>query len=240
MAKAQVSYFKRIFGGVLGVTSLTMVLATPSLAGYTPPSDAGTPGPTTTSGGRNCGASENGLRLTPLAPEQHVGQTTESRPTFAWYVPVADSLPGEFQIYALTEEGRFQRVLEEPYQFDSSQGFMSYTLPDTVDALQPDTVYIWQVLLRCGDRPADTYKVRAQIEVVDAGRLPTPLSTETVEQADQLAQAGLWYDAFALVAEASTSPVQAFRSELLEDLAALEAESESTPHSTALELIADE
>jgi hypothetical protein len=240
---AQSGYFKRFLCGMLGGTSLVMALATapPSLAGYTPPPDAGTPhSGTTTSGGRNCGVSENGLRLTLIAPEQHVGQTTESHPTFSWYVPIADSLPGEFQIYELTGEGRFQRLLEAPYQFDSTQGFMSYTLPDTVEALQPNTVYLWQVLLRCGDRPADTYKVRAQIQVVDSSRLPNPLAAEAVEQADQLAEAGLWYDAFALVANSSISATaQALRSELLEDLAAVEAEAGDTPHSDALQQIAD-
>ncbi|MEO0986136.1 MAG: DUF928 domain-containing protein [Cyanobacteria bacterium J06639_14] len=217
---------------------------------YEPPSDADVPNtPSGTSGGRTCGVSQEGLRLTLLAPQQHVGQTNTSHPTFTWFVPVNTPLEGEFQIYQMGE-GEFQRILDIPYGFTSSQGFMTFTLPRDETGLESDSHYVWQVLLRCGSRPGDIYKVRAEIEVIEeSARLPENPAVDSVGQAEQLGTVGLWYDAVAAV---SKTPVGlnaiAFRSTLLTDLAELEATSENQstesfedhiPHSQALRRIAE-
>ena len=238
-------------GHIPSVSMTTPPNLTGSVAGraYEPPPGTTVPDASTdTSGGRTCGVSHNGLQLTPLAPQQHVGQTLSSQPTFAWFVPVSAPLDGEFQIYEMTEDG-FQRVLDVPYEFTSTQGFMTFTLASDLATLQADTDYVWQVLLRCGSRPGDIRTIRAQVEVVDASeRSPAGLATEAVEQARQLAKASLWYDALAVVSEVPVNfDAISFRSTLLTELADLEAgsealvdaESEAMPHSEALRQIAD-
>ncbi|MEL6381883.1 MAG: DUF928 domain-containing protein [Cyanobacteria bacterium J06626_18] len=226
------------------------VISTDSTGGraYEPPADSRAPtGPTDTSGGRTCGVSQNGLQMTPLAPQQHVGQTLSAHPTFTWFVPVSSALEGEFQIYELTETGP-RRVFDTPYQFTSSQGFMTLTLPSEGGGLKADTDYVWQVLLRCSSRPGDIYKVRAQMAVVEAAeRSPADLADLPLEQAAQLGQAGLWYDTLAAVSATPISPEAiAFRRTLLTELADLEADAEASPdpesgvvpHSEALRQIA--
>lgn len=210
----------------LSVALSTVVVSTavPGEAAYRRPRNARPPSTaTSTSGGRTGGTvSQNGLNLTLLAPQQHVGQSARSHPTFTWFVPVDRTLPGEFQLYEVTEDGSFRRVLEAPYEFVSEQGFMSFTLPDEVEGLQTDTQYIWQVLLRYGERPSEIGKVRSQIEIVEAARLE-PLSADIATEIDQLAEAGLWYDALALAAELPAAQANEKRDALLLELAEIEA-----------------
>ncbi|MGF1523508.1 MAG: DUF928 domain-containing protein [Leptolyngbyaceae cyanobacterium] len=218
---------------------------------FNPPPDGGVPdAPTDTSGGRTCGISQNDLQLTPLAPQRHhIGQTYSPYPTFVWFIPIDTALEGEFQIYAKTETG-YEAVLAEPHMFRSRQGFMALTLPDTAAGLQPHTEYVWQVLLRCGSRPGDIHKVRAEVAVVEVSEQPSPDTAETdLQQAEKLGQAGLWYDALAAVSELPLSPdAIAFRRALLLDLADLEAaaeeplenpENSAVPHSEVLRKIAE-
>ncbi|MEL6939009.1 MAG: DUF928 domain-containing protein [Cyanobacteria bacterium J06598_1] len=214
--------------GVAGCTCLLLSMALPGLAAYRKPETARPPNTaTSTSGGRNGGVASNGLQLTPLAPQQHVGQSVSAHPTFTWFVPNDRTLPGEFQLYEMTAEGRFQRVLEQPYEFTSEQGFMSFALPDELKGLTPNTQYVWQVLLRYGERPSDIYKVRSQIEIVSAAsRTPQPLATDLLAQIEQFSEAGLWYDALALVSELPATVAEERRDLLLLELAAVEAATE--------------
>ena len=157
--------------GLLGFAGALLTMSTPGTADFRPPSDSRPPRlsdvtgsraynppsdgsvPDTSSdtgGGRTCGISQDDLPLTPLAPKQHhIGHTQSSHPTFTWFVPIDTALDGEFQIYEKTEAG-YQSVLAEPHTFTSSQGVMTFTLPSVEAGLQPDTEYVWQVLLRCG------------------------------------------------------------------------------------------
>lgn len=220
------------------LTVLTLVPGN-ALAGYVPPSDARPPDArTSSSGGRSCGVSHNDQSLKLLAPQQHVGQTLTSHPTLVWSVPVDRPVVGELKIWELLEtsedaaDGPATRpVLETPYIFTSHQGYMTFTLPADSDGLAEDKDYIWQVRLRCGNRPSDSVWARAQITVAGSdGRSLQPLKANPVERASQLAEAGFWYDAIALV---STLPedesAAALRDALLEDLLTLEATPETLP-----------
>ena len=230
---------------IAGSAGAVLSMSFPSWADYQQPPEARPPNaPTDTTGGRDCGVSQNGLHLTPLAPQQHIGQTHSSHPTFMWFVPVETSLKGEFQIYQRTAGERYQRLLAEPYEFESTQGFMAFTLPEEIEDLQPGTDYVWQVLLRCGERPAEIYKVRAQLQVVEiTDRLSEPLAIGLLDQANQLAAAGLWYDALALLSPLPVNDeAKGLRSQLLMSLADLEVATEESSdtisHSQALRQIA--
>ncbi len=231
----------KLLGGTLSLSLLLLPLAMPGLAAYRRPRNARPPSTaTSTSGARNGSAiAHNGLQLTLLAPQQHVGQSQSTHPTFEWFVPMESALQGEFQLYEIQESEdvaetgkpavEFQRVLETPHEFVSEQGFMSFTLPEEIEGLKPNTNYIWQVLLRYGPRPSDIFMVRSQIEIVE--NTPTlssnisavsEASLQTAVRIEQLSEAGLWYDALALAAELPPSEVNFERNTLLLALAAIE------------------
>lgn len=204
----------------LGICSILSLMALPGYAGYQKPGNAGVSGDAAgISGVRECG------ELVALAPQQHVGQTVSSHPTFVWFIPPGSEANGELQLYERTDTGAFRELLDGPHQFPTTSGTVTFSLPETLAGLQLETEYIWQVLVRCSARPSSTYIVRSQIEVMDGiERLPNTLSSNLLERADQLAEAGLWYDAMAIVAnEPTCSPAGALRNELLLNLADLEA-----------------
>lgn len=220
-----------LLGSALTLSLLLFPLALPSFAGYTRPRNARPPSSaTSTSGARN-----GSVQLTLLAPQQHVGQSQSTHPTFEWFIPADHSLPGEFQLYEITGtgeipetgdvRGEFQRVLETPYEFVSEKGFMSFTLPADMEGLKPNTQYIWQVLLRYGPRASDIFVVRSQIEIVESSTLTSPTESAfqtTAAQIGQLSEAGLWYDALTLATLLSPSEANTQRNMLLLELAELE------------------
>lgn len=234
----------------------TVLEATPAMAAYRKPQDARPPSTaTSTSGARTGGGvDQSGLRLTPLAPQQHVGRSMNAYPTFTWFVPEGAALLGEFQLYeVLDADGlevdsleveslevenleaaglgsassggeSFDRMMVYPYEFESRPGFMTFTWPADMPGLEPGKSYIWQVLLRYGERPSEIVKVRSQIDIVDAADIPSPLSLDLTTQISQLAEAGLWYDALSLTAELPVAESYAKREELLVALADVEVE----------------
>lgn len=228
----------RLLGSTLTLALSLFPLALPSFADYVPPPGRRPPSTATSTTGRRNGGlmADSGLQPTLLAPQQHVGQSQLPYPTFEWFVPGSTRLQGEFQLYEIIGtgeisetddlQGEFRRVLAEPHRFVSQQGFMSFTLPENVDALKPNTQYIWQVLLRYGPRASDVFIMRSQIEIVEDSTsqqtvaLGTPIGTTQVQQ---LAEAGLWYDALALTAQLPPSEATVQRNSLLLALAELEA-----------------
>ena len=266
----------RLLGGTLSLSLSLLSLTLPSLAsaGYIPPESTRPPSTATgTTGGRNGTLSvDNGLLPILLATLQHVGISQSTHPTFEWFIPVDSTLEGEFRLYEITEtvedpetgklKDTFRNVLEAPYPFTSEQGFMSYTLPEDIEGLHPNTHYVWQVVLRYGPRESDSFKIRSQIEIVERPSLSPTLDgdpqneTEKIDQIEQLAEAGLWYDALALTSQLSPSAANTQRNALFLALAEIEAtdeeasnspETEATDiesgygmsHSEALQLIAE-
>ena len=237
----------RLLGNTLTLALLLFPLALPSLAAYKRPRNARPPSSaTSTSGARHGSAiAQNGLQLTLLAPQQHVGQSQSSHPTFEWFIPIENTLQGEFQLYEITgtgeipengdPQGEFQRVLEPPYEFVSEQGFMSFTLPADMAGLKPNTQYIWQVLLRYGPRSSDIFKVRSQIEIVDSAtpQITEADSHEAAAHIEQLSEAGLWYDALAIASSLSPRETNDQKNTLILALANLETVTNGTPAAEA-------
>lgn len=193
--------------------------------GYEPPPGVGVPpGESGSTGSRGVGCSEeDGLGLTLLAPQGHVGQTVTPYPTLSWFVPTDASLEGGVRIIGLDDNGEPEELLEE-YSFTSTQGFMTFTLPDESEALEPGERYRWQVYLECNSRSTNDEFAEAAIDVVEPERSPSPLADDPIEKASQLASSGVWYDAIAVLLETDEDPdAKAYLNELLLDLAALEA-----------------
>jgi hypothetical protein len=191
---------------------------------YNPPADSRSAGNEHTGGGvRGCGD-----EMVALAPRLNfVGQTQSQRPTFVWYVFSSQAGPLEFHLYEYQEDGSLDAVLVEPIG-PSSQGYMAYTLPATAPALSVGDTYLWQVVMYCDQALEEVGRwTSADIEVVEPPTtLPTPFPEEPVEQAQAYAEAGIWYEAMALVYDATTPEAEVLRQELLLDLADFEEQPE--------------
>lgn len=223
--------------GALSLTATSLLLPITALAEWTPHPDSKPPNSSKVGyGGRRggCYSNENDLTLTPLAPSRITGETTSTHPTLVWYVPKStSSLTTQVQLmhYVPGADGYMvlEYLLEQPYEIQSTGGVETFTLPQEIEGLQPGKEYLWQVRIQCPS--SAEYDVRMPIRVVEAGdRLSAPLSGDIMERAEQFAEAGLWYDALAIVSNppvALQADAYAFRSDLLTELADFEAVGES-------------
>lgn len=243
-----ITYILRTLNNGRLVTSfpLSLLLAVMPLAiaiaGYEPPPGQTPPsGGTTTSGTRGGCGNSGEISLTALAPQNHVGQTISTHPTFAWFVPDAQPYAMEFRLYEYNSSGNSQapsrtgRKLIQKIQLQSSSGIMSLSLPQE-SALSVGKRYRWQVIMICDpNHPSRALVTGAEIDVVEVPpTLETELSATTnpLEKATLYAEAGVWYDAIAETLNHQTEPrARELKLALLEDLIRLEAA--ETPENTS-------
>jgi hypothetical protein len=200
--------------------------------GYQPPPPDRSSGPRRTTGGgtRGGGCEQQGeIDLTVLAPQTHIGQTASDHPTLVWYVPDEDPYELELQLYRYASDDPTDDTLEPVATFDlgeSELGYMSFTLPEDQPALSPDETYRWKIILKCEpSQPSKSQIGEADLQVIPANMSLDMLAGDPVAQAEQLAEAGLWYDAIAVLSkEPVSAATAAYRNELLSSLAAMEAD----------------
>jgi hypothetical protein len=168
------------------------------------------------SGGRGCGTTnipDQGVpALILLAPNQQPGQTTSTRPTFAWFVRDKDSIPLEFRLYEW-EKNSFKVIKEiKGDRLKTTPGIMVLTLDNSTPELTPGKRYLWQVELVCHpSRPSANPFAQAEVEVVAMQpSLKTQLgeARDRVNQTHLLYQANLWYDALNQIFDPSTNTAQ--------------------------------
>lgn len=205
---------------------LLLCYATPALAGYVP--SRGAPRTPTGSTGRRGGCTtQGGASLTALAPLSHVGQTTSSHPTLAWFVPDGQILPIEFYLYELGENGH--RSLVQQANLQSTPGIMSLPLSANQPGLEIGKRYYWQVVLLCNPNyPSSAAVAGAEIERITlASSLNNDLATANSlpQQAELYAEASLWYDAMSTAIKTSSDTTI---TELLKSLAEVEAQAETS------------
>ena len=137
------------------------------------------------------------------------------------YSDTADPL--EFHLYRYRSDGSLEEILITPTG-PSNQGYMAYTLPLDTPDLNVGDAYLWQVVQYCDQNLQEVGQwTSADIEIVEAPvNLALGLSQNSLQQAQAYARAGLWYNALANVYDAKTPEEQAFRQDLLLDLADLE------------------
>lgn len=182
------------------------------------------------SGGRGCGtsalpAAANVPALILLAPGGQAGQTVSTRPTFAWFVRDAVSLPIEFRLYE-QDNDRFKLVKEiKDDRLRSVSGIMVMSAAGALPELTIGKRYRWQVELVCNaNRPSSNLFAEAVIDVVP---MQTGLKQQLAQTRDRLnqaqlyAQANLWYDVLktAFTPPSSATQLQALRQSLLSSVA---------------------
>lgn len=238
MTKSSAPVINRILSGSLILASL--LIATPSWAGYTPVEPSAPSSPTTNTGRRGGCTGDLAAGLTVLAPKNHVGRTLSSHPTLAWFVPDEQPMPLELSIYDITEEG--QRQLVYRTEMSSTEGVMALTLPEDYVGLEIGHRYTWQVVLLCNpNRPSSALVASTEMEVIPhTADLDTQLrqlnEAEDVgsdrfyqERSKLYANAGIWYDAIADALQQSSSSEISSILTLLDELAQYES-SQNTPN----------
>ncbi|WP_427161062.1 DUF928 domain-containing protein [Aliinostoc sp. HNIBRCY26] len=219
--------YTRIFTGcilsaILGVTQAAM-------AGYKPPKDQKPPsGYSDSSGVRGRCESSSGRSLMLLAPQTHVGLTTSTHPTFAWYVTNNQSLPIKFSLYEFDTNLRPQKLDTYTKILLSSPGLMKQTLPQDLPGLSVGKRYLWQLQIICNpERPSHNPIARAEVEVVAAPQTlinDLAMTNNPDLKANLYGKHGIWYDAIkeALPANYQDKVAQVFTN-LLASLTELEA-----------------
>ena len=181
------------------ILSLTLSSTQAAYAKYQPPRTQKPPSTYTDSSGVRGSCQTTGVSSPILlAPMTHVGQTTSTHPTFAWFVPYDQKIPIEFTLYEFDTNDQ-PTTLTYKYQLQSSPGIMKLSLPQYKQGLTSGKKYLWQVETLCNpNRPSRNFLVRAEIEVV---QMPSTLKIllsrerEPSERANSYAEAGMWYDA---------------------------------------------
>ncbi|MBD2019123.1 DUF928 domain-containing protein [Leptolyngbya sp. FACHB-36] len=210
------NHFRR--PAIVATVLLSLWIAPEALAKYRPPKRPSAPkttGTNTTRGG-SCDPNANS-KLTALVPFSHVGQTSSSHPTFAWFVPDRQPYPLQFRLFRSNGQPLYRTTLQ------SQTGIMQFSLPQTQAGLEIGQSYLWQVVLVCNPAvPLTNWVAAAEIAVVKPDpALQSQLATAQTPQqrSDLYAESGLWYDALA-AAYSNRSAVLA----LLESLASSEAQ----------------
>ncbi|MBD0269505.1 MAG: DUF928 domain-containing protein [Cyanobacteria bacterium Co-bin8] len=237
------SSYLRVFAGF---TTVLVGLMPSALAGYVPPADADAPTSRSTSGGRRGGCQGSGdIDLIALAPQHHIGQTLSSHPTLTWFVPADIRQPLELEVYEKSDSGQWRRLSTFTLE-EGPAGIMAFAWPESEPGLEAGRTYRWQVVSTCVvGLPSRDLVTTAELQVIaPTDALMPDADADPMQLAQHYAEAGLWYDALALVAGRSLpAELAAYRDELLLDLAALEvaaAEDEETYLSEQLRYIAAE
>ena len=218
----------------MGVSFALLGLLRPAFA-LSPPPEPQVPGGPATTGGIRTGICESNaaanvdvttLDFIALAPQQYIAETLSTEPTLTWFVPAEEAFQMEFDIYELVEgQSRLQIVdVKEDISLESSRyGYMSYTIPADF-GLKVGSTYFWRATLICNpDVRSGDMLVGGEFKIVSRSEGLSLAEGDTVQQARQYAEAGLWHDAMALLSDnVLSAPADAYRRELLQALADLE------------------
>ena len=210
---------------------LSMSIATAAIAEYKKPKTTSAPDARTTTSSATRGGClnnrDNNHNLTAIAPYSHIGQTTSSHPTFAWFVPDLEYFPLEFHLEEYTADSQFKTVYRQ--KLSSKPGIMSLSLPQNVPGLTAGTKYRWKVVMRCTRYKAVV--TMAEIKVV----APTPKfktafskTSGTSRLVDLYGANGLWYDALETTLNAADFHQIELQNQLIQELAAVESKTSSS------------
>ncbi len=223
------------------VVSLFLGMATVALADYKPPSEPSRPKQPTIISGTRGGCSKNGkAKLTTLAPQEHIGQTVSTHPTFAWFVPEAESLTMKFQIYP-DDVNEYPQPIQN-IELQTKPGIMTHSLSQDELGLSVGQRYLWQVVIICEpNHPSSAIVAQAYIDVVQESpdlKIALAAATNPVDRADIYAERGFWYDGFGeVLACGDDARHRELMRNLLTDLAKIEASGKSKDGSQKSERI---
>lgn len=200
--------------------------STAAQAGYRPPRTARLPqGPAIPGGRRGGCAMPADVGLTALSPQGHVGRTQSLQPTLAWFVP--SEVPYEMTLqlykYADTKNAQAWTLIEQRSLGQSQYGYMHHALSPNSE-LTVGNLYRWNIILTCDpSRPSASRVASAQFEIVPPQVEVDISTTSGLQLANRYLEAGLWYDAIAVISSSSPTPESTtYLSQLLLNVATLD------------------
>ena len=181
------------------------------LAQSNPPPPPTNPGSSSAGGRRdstNCpqdaGGATTSPLLTALSPTTKPGLTVAERPTFLVYVPKTSAKNAEFSLRSRMGQGIYRTLLA----LTTTPRLISITLPTQSPPLAVGKPYTWSVAIICNpnDRLNDRF-VTGMIQrlELDPARLRQIQQAPPKEQMALYQQAGVWYDALALLLQLKRS-----------------------------------
>jgi Domain of Unknown Function (DUF928) len=180
----------------LGIVS---VFALPAQAlTFKPPGNAA---PTQSTGGasRDGGqclsdATRAGETFASLIPTENIGLTHQDRPTFMAYVPQNSAQKAFFSLQSQDGDYYYQTSMALPEE----GGIVSISLPSDAPVLEVGKNYQWNLAIVCGENlQPDSPSVSGWVHRVQSN---STAQAVTLEAAEQLASAGIWYDTLSTLA----------------------------------------
>lgn len=164
------------------------------------PPNLGNP-PATAGGATRGGACLKGAqRFTSLLPQEQIGLTLSSHPTFFWYVPQSSATTAQFLM--MTQDDS-QVVYETTLTLPAKAGIVSFTLPTNVKSLEAGQRYHWFLTINCStvDRNGNP-NAEGWVERI----APSAGLSEKIQQTSErdlptlYADQGIWYEALTSLA----------------------------------------
>jgi hypothetical protein len=192
---------RRFFGlaGAIAFGTISLLSALPAQAlTFKPPGNAA---PTQSTGGASrdggqclSNATQAGEGFISLMPTANIGLTRQDRPTFMAYVPQNSAQKAFFSLQSQDGNYYYQASIALP----DKGGVISIALPSDAPALEIGKNYQWNLAIVCGENlQPDSPSVAGWVQRVQAGGTEPAV---TLESAEQLANAGIWYDTLSTLA----------------------------------------
>jgi hypothetical protein len=143
--------------------------------------------------------------LTALIPDKNLGLTTSATPTLFWYVPENSASAAEF----ILTDANDAEIYKARFRVTGEAGIISLSLPESagLPPLEVGKDYHWSFALICGSTQnsdnsgivfTDGWIQRIEADDQLAARLA---NTVEADRAGVYAEAGIWQDAIATLAE---------------------------------------
>jgi Domain of Unknown Function (DUF928) len=158
-------------------------------------------------GGTRSGAEANSLvYLTPLVSDEVSPQTTQARPSFAWYLhnPKGKAVTLEF---ALIDPGIPKPLYRTTLKTDA-KGLIAFQMPGSAPELQKDKAYRWTlIVVNDPKRTGLNQRLKGGIlRVFSPPSIPELTAKKPIDQTIAYAEAGIWYDAIQLASQTRLTP----------------------------------
>lgn len=171
---------------------------------FPPASDRGAPPRSRGAGTRGPGCGNNmmdtGTSLTALMPENNVATTVSPNPTVYLYVPKRIEKEAEFVVFDLTNR---KIIYDTTFALDRTDGIVKVTLPETIE-LKSGNDYLWHFGIICNPNdPSQNEVVQGAIERVSLSvdQEAQIEKAQPLDRAKFYAEAGVWNEAIAIVAQ---------------------------------------
>lgn len=142
--------------------------------------------------------------LTALSPTTQAGLTLAERPTFLVYVPKTSAENAEFSLRTRSGQGVYRTTIA----LTNAPGIISITLPAQATPLEMGKDYTWMFAVICNtaDRLEDRFVMGTVQRIqLDPTRLHQIEQTPARQRIELYQQAGVWYDALALLLQLKRS-----------------------------------